>query len=155
MSSEENLYIEDEKNQVLSYRFTPAAIASNFVPLIVILDEDAAFNLKNFEYKMWNILVIVDGFSLQEPLHQLITKIAQKCECEEHIYLYGSSQYDCETLSQAILSKVNAVYTQKPHSDGLAKLTKKCERNGVKVHRDFTVKTLHEVLDFFEKMASL
>jgi len=106
--------------------------------------------------------VIIDGFSLQEPLRQLISKIAQECECEEHIYLYGSSQYDCETLSQAILSKANAVYTQKPHSDGLTELTKECEKNGVKAHLDFKVKqdnekvkTLQEVLDFFEKMASL
>jgi len=162
MNSEKKLHIENTQNQQLSYRFTPAAIASNFVPLIVVLDEDAAFNLKNFEYKMWNILVIVDGFSLQEPLRQLISEIAQEYECEEHIYLYGSSQYDRETLLQAILSKVNAVYTQKPHSNRLNKLTKECEKNGVKVHSNFKVKqgsdkvkTLQEILDFFEKMASL
>lgn len=162
MKSEKNLHITNAQNQTLSYRFTPAAITSNFVPLIVVLDEDTAFNLKNFEYKMWNILLIVDGFSLQGPLHQLISEIAQECECEEHIYLYGSSQYDRETLLQAILSKANAVYTQKPHSDGLDTLIKECEINGVKIHLDLNVKqdsdkvkTLHEVLDFFEKMVSL
>ena len=47
MRNEELLYIEDDNKRKLFYRFTPAAIASNFVPLVVILHEEGRAEATN------------------------------------------------------------------------------------------------------------
>ena len=55
-------YIEDTQKRKLFYRFTPAAFASNFVPLIVVLHGIDKAEALNFEYKMWNVLTPIDNF---------------------------------------------------------------------------------------------
>ncbi|UPT78190.1 hypothetical protein MN086_03360 [Sulfurovum sp. XGS-02] len=112
MGNEEILTIEDDKNQKLFYRFTPAALISNFVPLIVILDEKAT----HFEHKMWNVLTPLDHFGSENKalLQKLIEQIAEEYECEDHIYLYGSGMGGYDALLQGILCRANAVYADAP-----------------------------------------
>ncbi|TNF44648.1 MAG: hypothetical protein EP216_01655 [Epsilonproteobacteria bacterium] len=131
MSNENLLYIEDENNRKLFYRFTPAAIVSNFVPLVVILDEKEKAEATHFEYKMWNILTPLDNygyeglsscwlgekgdFFVKDLLQKLIHDIAEEYECEDHIYLYGSSMGGYGAILHGILCKANAVYAHNPH----------------------------------------
>jgi hypothetical protein len=112
MGSEELLTIEDENHQKLFYRFTPAALVSNFVPLIVILDDEAT----HFEHKMWNVLTPVDHFGdgNNNLLQELIGKIAEEYECEDHIYLYGSGMGGYRAILHGILCGANAVYADAP-----------------------------------------
>ncbi len=62
---EDLLYIEDANKRKLFYRFTPAAIVSNFVPLLVVLDGERRAEATNFEYKMWNVLTPLDNFGYE------------------------------------------------------------------------------------------
>jgi len=112
MGHEALLYIEDDKNRKLFYRFTPAALISNFVPLVVILDEKAT----HFEHKMWNVLTPLDPFGSENKdlLQELILKIAEEYECEDHIYLYGSGMGGHEAILHGILCGANAVYAEAP-----------------------------------------
>lgn len=117
MSNEDVLSIEDTNNNSLQYRFTPAALISNFVPLIVILG-DASLH---FEYKMWNVLTIVDSVTeaSEGVLQKLIKDLAEEYECEEHIYLFGVEEGAYNTLLHGVLSQANAVYTLMPRvNDG-------------------------------------
>ena len=127
MCDKELLYIEDENKRKLFYRFTPAALVSNFVPLIVILDEKAT----HFEHKMWNVLTPLDHFGYEDKasywlgekgdffvkdlLQELIQKIAEEYECEDHIYLYGNSIGGYGAILHGILCRANAVYAHAPH----------------------------------------
>ncbi len=119
------LYIENENRQRLYYRFTPAALISNFVPLIVILHDEDGRGALNFEYKMWNVLTPLqkgyegtfwlgrDGdLSMKELLQALIDQIAQEYECEEHIYLYGKGMGGYGAMLHGILSKAHSVYVR-------------------------------------------
>ena len=126
MRYEDLLYIKDTKKRKLFYRFTPAAIASQFVPLIVVLDDEAT----HFEYKMWNVLTPLnnfddesqssywlgekDDFFLKDLLQELILQVAEEHECEEHIYLYGSGKGGYGAILHGMLCKANAVYVHKP-----------------------------------------
>jgi hypothetical protein len=126
MGNEDLLYIEDDKKRKLFYRFTPAALVSNFVPLIVILDENAT----HFEYKMWNVLTPLDHFGyenkgscwlggkgdffVKDLLQELIQQIAEEYECEDHIYLYGSDMGGYGAILHGMLCKANAVYAHAP-----------------------------------------
>ncbi len=112
MGHEELLTIEDDKNQKLFYRFTPAALISNFVPLIVILDEEAT----HFEHKMWNVLTPLDHsvYENKALLQALIEQIAEEYECEDHIYLYGSGIGGYGAILHGILCGANAVYADAP-----------------------------------------
>lgn len=112
MSNEELLYIEDKNKRKLYYRFTPAALVSNFVPLIVILDESAT----HFEHKMWNVLTPLDPFGDENKdlLQELIQKFAEAYECEDHIYLYGSGKGGYGAILHGILCGANAVYADAP-----------------------------------------
>ena len=126
MRNEELLYIEDDNKRKLFYRFTPAALVSNFVPLVVILDEEST----HFEYKMWNVLTPLDHFKdenneycwlgekgdffVKDLLQELIQKIAEAYECEDHIYLYGSGMDGYGAILHGILCKANAVYAHAP-----------------------------------------
>ena len=65
MESKDLLYIEDDSNRKLYYHFTPADIASNFVPLVVILHEEGRAEVTNFEHKMWNVLTPIDNFGYE------------------------------------------------------------------------------------------
>ncbi len=131
MSENENLYyIEDNNNRKLYYRFTPAAIASNFIPLIVILDDADKAEERNFEYKMWNVLTPIDkygseqggtawlgekeNFYVKDLLQELISQIADEHECEEHIYLYGSGMGGYGAILHGMLCKANAIYAHLP-----------------------------------------
>ena len=129
MSENENLdYIEDNNNRKLYYRFTPAAIGSNFVPLIVILDDEENAEKRNFEYKMWNVLTPIDNvghegsawlgekgdFFVKDLLQKLISQIADEHECEEHIYLYGSGMGGYGAILHGMLCKANAIYAHLP-----------------------------------------
>jgi hypothetical protein len=127
MCDKDLLYIEDENKRKLFYRFTPAALVSNFVPLIVILDEKAT----HFEHKMWNVLTPLDPFGYEDKascwlgekgdffvknlLQELIQKIAEEYECEDHIYLYGNSIGGYGAILHGILCRANAVYAHAPH----------------------------------------
>lgn len=115
MGNENLLYIEDSKNRKLYYRFTPAAVASNFIPLVVILDDKKAHS-SDFEYKMWNILTPQDSFGYEnkELLQKLIKQIAEEYECEDDIYVYGSSTGGYGAILHGILCKANAVFAHTP-----------------------------------------
>jgi hypothetical protein len=131
MQNEDLLYIEDDKKRKLFYRFTPAAIASNFVPLIVILHEEGRDKATHFEHKMWNVLTPLDHFGyegrgscwlgekgdffVKDLLQKLIHEIAEEYECEDHIYLYGSSMGGYGAILHGILCKANAIYAQDPY----------------------------------------
>jgi len=112
MGHEEFLTIEDKNKRKLFYRFTPAALISNFVPLIVILDEKAT----HFEHKMWNVLTPLDPFVSENKdlLEELIHKIAEEYECEDHIYLYGSGMGGYVAILHGMLCGANAVYADAP-----------------------------------------
>ncbi|HIC12989.1 MAG TPA: hypothetical protein EYO75_06425 [Sulfurimonas sp.] len=95
------------KKQNFSYRFTPAAITSNFVPLIVILYGNEKISLTDFEYKMWNVLQVC---SLEEDestlLKELIIAISETYECEEYIFMYG----DIESVKASVFKGIVAEY---------------------------------------------
>ncbi|GIT97245.1 hypothetical protein [Sulfurovum sp. TSL1] len=112
MGDEELLTIEDDKNRKLFYRFTPAALISNFVPLIVILDEETT----HFEHKMWNVLTPLGHFGSENKdlLQTLIEQIAEEYECEDHIYLYGRGMDGYGAILHGILCGANAVYAHAP-----------------------------------------
>ncbi|PHR53636.1 MAG: hypothetical protein COA44_15125 [Arcobacter sp.] len=126
--NEELLYIEDANKKRLYYRFTPAAVASNFVPLIVILHDEKSTQAPHFEYKMWNVLTPIDNFEyenkgacwlgekgdffVKDLLQELISKIVEEYECEEHIYLYGSGMGGYGAIVHGILCKANAIYVK-------------------------------------------
>ena len=130
MDTKDLLYIEDDNKRKLFYRFTPAAIASNFVPLVVILHEEGSAEVTHFEHKMWNVLTPLDNFGyenrgscwlgekgdffVKDLLQKLIHEIAEEYECEDHIYLYGSSMGGYGAILHGILCKANAVYAQSP-----------------------------------------
>lgn len=109
-------YIEDAQSERLYYHFTPAAVASNFIPLVVILEDEEKAHSSDFEYKMWNILRPIDSFGYEnkELLQKLIKEIAEEYECEDHIYLYGSSSGGYGAILHGILCKANAVYAYTP-----------------------------------------
>ena len=124
MCHEDLLYIEDDDQRKLYYHFTPGGVTSNFVPLIVILDDES--EVSNFEYKMWNVLRPIDHFGddnkgscwlgekgdffVKELLQKLIHTIAQEYECEDHIYLYGNAIGGYSAILHGILCNANAVY---------------------------------------------
>ena len=116
MCDKDLLYIEDAQNRKLYYRFTPAAVASNFIPLVIILEDEGKADTSDFEYKMWNILRPLDSFGYEnkELLQKLIKQIIEEYECEDHIYLYGSSAGGYGAILHGILCKANAVYAHTP-----------------------------------------
>jgi len=127
MHNDNLLYIENDNNQKLYYKFTPAALLSNFVPLVIILDEEQS----HFEYKMWNVLTPIenfkyenngtrwlggeDDFYVKNLLQKLIEQYADELECEDHIYLYGNSMGGYGAILHGILCHANAVYADSPH----------------------------------------
>ena len=166
MKHNENLlYIEDVNKRKLFYRFTPAAITSNFVPLVVVLQNDETTEDINFEYKMWNMLTPVytsdeNEYSwFKDLLQALIEKIAEDNECEEHIYLYGTESGAYGAILHGILSRANAVFAQTPllDSSDISNLlnskdsypifylcasetkvfTDACKKHEIKCHQDF------------------
>lgn len=130
MDDKNLLYIEDAHNRKLFYRFTPAAIISNFVPLLVILHDEGGEFAPNFEYKMWNVLTPLDNygyenrgsswlgengdFFLKDLLQTLIQQIAEEHECEDHIYLYGGGIGGYGAILHGILAKANTVFVNTP-----------------------------------------
>jgi len=131
MHDEDLLYIEDDNGRKLYYRFTPAAFISNFAPLLVLLHNEEKPEANHFEYKMWNVLTPIDNFAydnsascwlgekgdffVKDLLQELIKQIADKYECEDHIYLYGNSMGGYGAILHGILCKANAVYAHAPH----------------------------------------
>ena len=131
MRNEDLLYIEDANKRKLFYRFTPAALVSNFVPLVVVLHGEDCAEKPHFEHKMWNVLTPIDNFGyenrgsgwlgekgdffVKDLLQKLIHEIAEEYECEDHIYLYGSSMGGYGAILHGILCKANAVYAHAPH----------------------------------------
>jgi hypothetical protein len=95
------------KKQNFSYHFTPAAITSNFVPLIVILYGKEKISLTDFEYKMCNVLQVC---SLEEDestlLKELIIDVSETYECEEYIFMYG----DIESVKASVFKGIVAEY---------------------------------------------
>lgn len=126
MPNDDLSYIEDDNKRRLYYRFTPAAFISNFIPLIVILDDKNADDPIHFEHKMWNVLTPLYHSDSQnresnwigedkDLLQRLIQEIAEANECEDHIYLYGSGISGYDAILHGILCKANAVYAHTPH----------------------------------------
>ena len=131
MPNDDLLYIEDDNKRRLYYRFTPAALISNFIPLIVILDDKNTDHPMHFEHKMWNVLTPLyhsesknidtywlgekEDFFVKDLLQKLIQQIAEEYECEDHIYLYGSNISGYGAILHGILCKANAVYAYEPH----------------------------------------
>ncbi len=131
MESKDLLYIEDDNKRKLFYRFSPATLISNFVPLIVILDEKSKDEIAHFEHKMWNVLKPIDNygyknrgsswlgehgdFFVKDLLQELIHEISEEYECEDHIYLYGNSIHGYGAILHGILCKANAVYVDTPY----------------------------------------
>jgi len=118
MQNQKPLFIEDQEGNRLHYHFTPAALISNFVPLVVILDDALKDKVLHFEYKMWNVLTIVledpsQGQRDQNVIQNLIAEICEGYECEEHLYLYGRGKYGVCAIIQGIISDANALYTEK------------------------------------------
>lgn len=116
MDYEDLLYIEDAQNRKLYYRFTPAAVVSNFIPLVVILEDEEKAEPTHIEYKMWNVLtpLFTLGYEKKELLQKLIQQICEEYECEDHIYLYGSSAGGYGAILHGILCKANAVFAHAP-----------------------------------------
>ncbi len=169
-----------QDTQNLLYQFNPADFISNFVPLVVILDE----RVKEFEYKMWNVLIVKEKITVQnrETLQKLIEKISQEYECEDHIYFYSSLLNANETILNAILCSANALFTEGLSTENnLSNLLnnkdsfpvfylcankniefiKACQDYGIRYHLDFcpdlqndTSSRLKKVLDRFEKIIS-
>jgi hypothetical protein len=140
------VYIEDTNKQKLYYRFSPAAVSSNFIPLIVILNPQVT----HFEYKMWNVLTPINNFEDEDSsslhgkgdflakdlLEELINKIAEEYECEDHIYIYGTSIEAYKAILHGILCKANTVYVDALYPSS----------------EDSAEHTIKEILDMFEKM---
>ena len=121
MDTKDLLYVENENQQKLYYHFTPAAVSSNFVPLVIIFNNVDRPKITNFEYKMWNILTPLyftgdsdEIFTRKELLESLITQVVEEYECEDHIYLYGNRMGGYEAILHGILCKANALYVQSP-----------------------------------------
>ncbi len=121
------------KKQKFSYHFTPAAITSNFVPLVVILYGKHDINLEDFEYKMWNILEVC---SLEkdesELLKDLIIDISETYECEEYIFMFGDIKSVKEAVFKGMIAEFNVVKAD------MSEITQK--------------QNIKDVLDEFEKM---
>lgn len=127
---EELFYIEDVNKRRLYYRFTPAALVSNFVPLVVILHDEDGAGAHHFEHKMWNVLTpVVDledksrglcwlgdegDFYVKELLQTLIGQICEEYECEDHLYFYGKGMGGYGAILHGVLSQANAVYAYTP-----------------------------------------
>lgn len=120
------------KKQNFSYHFTPAAITSNFVPLIVILYGKEDINLEDFEYKMWNVLQVCSIDAQEEALEELIIEFSETYECEDYIFVYGDTKSVKGAISKSILSEENTM-----HAD----TSKLAQRDNIK-----------KVLDEFERM---
>ncbi|MBL1243229.1 MAG: hypothetical protein COA39_002340 [Sulfurimonas sp.] len=120
------------KKQNFSYHFTPAAITSNFVPLIVILYGKEDINLEDFEYKMWNVLQVCSIDAQEEALEKLIIEFSETYECEDYIFAYGDTKSVKGAISKGILSEENTM-----HAD----TSKLAQRDNIK-----------KVLDEFERM---
>ena len=129
MANEDLLYIEDANNRRLYYRFTPAALISNFVPLVVILHDEKGAGAHHFEYKMWSVLTPIhniedekglcwlgekEDYYVKDLLQELISQITEEYECEDHIYLYGKGIGGYGAILHGILSDANAVYAHTP-----------------------------------------
>lgn len=130
MADEELLYIEDANKRRLYYRFTPAALVSNFVPLVVILHDEDGAGAHHFEHKMWNVLTPIvdlddnnrglcwlgkeDDFYVKELLQELIHQTCEEYECEDHVYLYGKDAGGYGAILHGVLCQANAVYASSP-----------------------------------------
>lgn len=128
----------------LLYHFTPAALLSNFTPLVVILDEDDPIEPLNFEYKMWNILTPINYSDKEESLVKLIEQLSDEYECDEHIYLYATPSAKIDIMKISYLCKANALYINTPLT-----LSKNSSYpivyldDGVKIGRDRDATTLN------------
>jgi len=121
------------KKQKFTYHFTPAAITSNFVPLVVIVYVKKDTVLVDFEYKMWNTLQVscVDK-TQEELLKELIIEYSESCECEEYVFGYGDIKSLKIAISEGVISLKNTVYAD------------------MSEHRD--TEKLKQTLNQFEKM---
>ncbi|MDQ7043944.1 MAG: hypothetical protein Q9M34_10515, partial [Sulfurimonas sp.] len=94
------------KKQKFSYHFTPAGITSNFVPLLVILYAKEDIDLKDFEYKMWNVLQVCSyDREDKENLQELIIEYSETYECEEYVFAYGDIGAIEGSVLEGIISK--------------------------------------------------
>jgi len=119
------------KKQNFSYHFTPAAITSNFVPLIVILYGKEDIHLEDFEYKMWNVLQVCSIDAQEEALEELIIEFSETYECEDYIFVYGDTKSVKGAISKSILSEENIMHadtSQLAQRDNIKKVLDEFER---------------------------
>ncbi len=124
-------YKEDDQGRRLYYRFTPAALISNFVPLVVLLHDKGESHPLHFEHKMWNVLTPLDTFGSQNKgscwlgeegdffliklMQELVDSLALEHDCEDHIYFYGKGMGGYGAILHAVLNQANAVYAHQPY----------------------------------------
>lgn len=120
------------KQNNFKYYFTPAAITSNFVPLIVILYAKQEIDLVDFEYKMWNTLQI-SSFTKEESaqLKELIIEISESNECEEYIFMYAETKELDKGTLEGVIPEENTMYASKEtlqNRDNLKKVLDEFEK---------------------------
>ncbi len=130
MNKEGLSYIEDNKSRKLFYRFTLSSVNPNNAPLLVILHGHGTGKATKFQHKMWNVLTPIDDFGyenkgswwlgeegdffVKDLLHVLIKQISEKYNCENNIYIYGSSMGGYGAILHGILCSARAVYANVP-----------------------------------------
>jgi hypothetical protein len=148
--------------------------------LVVILEDEQTDKKTNFEYKMWNILTPIYDFEHENKdlLNDLINKVAQDYDCEDHIYIYGSHMGGYTAISHGILCRANAVYVHSTKLNDLVSLlnptdsfpifylcddiksyeiesfVSTCKKYNIEFHLDFPIKSIYEVLDMYERVTS-
>jgi len=169
MKNNNYLYIEDERKEKFHYIFTPAALISNFVPLIVVLDSEDKILKTAFEYKMWNILILKNRFS-KATAQKLVNKIIDEHECENYLYFYGACSDALQTVELATSLNANALFSdisllgsqEQKRVKSLAcaetsTLFYLCEKESreafCKMDENSEINRLKTLLNMFEKMA--
>lgn len=102
------------------YKFTPAFFISNFVPLVIILDDGCNDEPIHFEYKMWNVLtLVVNSYDENTFLAHIntIKEIVQEYECENHVYIYANATKAYEALKYTFVCQAGTVYLDKVDKD--------------------------------------
>jgi hypothetical protein len=112
MSDTNPLSIQEDQN-TLYYHFSPAALVSNFTPLLIIIDEEDPSLPTHFEYKMWNILTPVEPID-SSLLQMLIRTLSEEYESEDHIYFYSRGSRTYFTIHEAIKAQANALFIKEP-----------------------------------------
>lgn len=117
------------KERKLIHHFTPSAITSNFVPLIVIVHAKEVKELNDLEYKIWNVLQVCSySENEKEFLRELVLETAETYECEEYIFMYGDVKEVLLAEFQGLISKENSIYADSVEISKLKKVLDEFEK---------------------------